>query len=178
MHLNFHSVIFFIFFLKIWLNYANCCFAFSFSSTWYGSWRRCRYWLQKILCYLMPCHDTTPQNIHTRWRPSWPETRLRAFMFMCPRGHFIVDRFIVHISETICWVVFFYNQADVISESLKEPCISEKEKPDRQKHCACTDTLAKMWVREVKKKLNSSSFLLYTYCRTNCRKLCLWFQIR
>lgn len=107
MHLDFHLVIFFIFFLKIWLNYANRCFAFSFSSTWYGSWRRCRYWLQKILCYLMPCHETTPQNIHTRWRPSWPETRLRAYMFMCPRGHFIVDRFLVHISETICSGFFF-----------------------------------------------------------------------
>lgn len=177
MHLDFHLVIFFIFFLKIWLNYANRCFAFSFSSTWYGSWRRCRYWLQKILCYLMPCHETTPQNIHTRWRPSWPETRLRAYMFMCPRGHFIVDRFLVHISETIC-SVFFLQSSWCDFWVTKRTVHIREEIPDRQKHCACTDTLAKMWVREVKKKLNSSSFLLYTYCRTNCRKLCLWFQIR
>lgn len=66
---------------------------------------------------------------------------------------------------------FFYNQADVISEAIKEPCISEKKNLTNKSSVNALILYQKCEWKKWKRKLNSSFFLLYTYCRTNCRKL-------
>lgn len=65
----------------------------------------------------------TPKHTHDGNAPD-PRPGLGAYMYMYSKGHFISNLFLVHISKKIGG---FFSKADVISESIKEPCKSEKK---------------------------------------------------
>lgn len=73
-------------------------------------------------CHAMIPH---PQNILTRWRRSWPETRIRGLHVQCTCAQRVTSSPTVSScifrEHDIVSGFFFYNQADVISESIKEP---------------------------------------------------------
>lgn len=82
------------------------------------------------------CHDTTPSK-HTHKMETLltrdPDKGSTCTMYMCSKGHFISDRFIVHISRTWHRVGVFLQSSWCDFWGNKRAVHIREEKPDKQK---------------------------------------------
>lgn len=95
------------------------------------------------------CHDTTPSKHTHKMETLLTRTRIRGLHVHVLKGSLHLRPFHrAYFENMTSCRVFFYNQADVISEAIKEPCISEKKNLTNKSSV----NALKMWVKEVKKK--------------------------
>lgn len=73
------------------------------------------------------CHDTTPSKHTHKMETLLTRTRIRGLHVHVLKGSLHLRPFHRAYFENMTSCGVFYNQADVISEAIKEPCISEKK---------------------------------------------------